>query len=372
MEGAGQMRTFLISGEWLWPHYQEACAKALESIGHTTIKFGWYQHFFSVSPGKEPRFRSFIAQRQNKYVAGPLISKINHDFLSVATENKPDVVWMYNDTHIVPGTIKRLRKLLPKTLFAQYANDNPWAPNQSAFKWRHFKKSVSLFDINFYYRLSNKLDLLRAGAKRTELLRSYYIPQETFPVERRLIEDEFRSDVVFVGHYEDDGRLAMLSAIAETGCKLRLFGTGWNAHLARLPVGHVLKGLYPVTPVRGKDYRKAICGSRMALSFLSKLNEDTYTRRNFEIPAMKTFMLSEHSDDLANLFAEGIEAEFFRSKDELLSKIDHYLRHDAEITRLAARGYERITKDGHDVVTRMKQFSDRIDQTAKEGVCAES
>ena len=353
------MSKILISGQWLWPHYQEACAKALESLGHRVIKFSWHQHFFEKSLDGDPRFKSFLTQRQNKYVFGPLINRINRGLVSLAKESNPEVVWLYNDTHIIPESIEQLRGFLPGAVFAQYANDNPWGANQSRIMWRHFKRSVPFFDINFYYRLANEQDLLDAGARKTAILRSYYIPEETFPLDGD-VEGGFRSDVVFVGHYEADGRLDMIEALAEAGYSVRLFGTGWDDALSRLSEDYAIKKLHPVKPARGEDYRKAICGARIALSFLSKLNEDTYTRRNFEITAMRTFMLSEHSEDLTSLFVEGIEAEFFRSKEEMLSKVSYYLHHEDLLTKIAQRGYERVKKDGHDVTSRMKQFMSHL------------
>ncbi|MCL4512198.1 MAG: glycosyltransferase [Bacteroidetes bacterium] len=354
------MSKVLISGEWLWAHYQEACARALESLGHEVVRFGWYQHFFDKPPGKDPQFKSTIARLQNKYLFGPLIDKINRDFFGVAMDTEPDIIWLYNDTHIFPRTISKLRRNLPGVILAQYANDNPWGANQSEIKWRHFKNSVPLFDINFCYRVSNTKDLLEAGAKRIQLLRSYYIPEETFPVDRREIEADFTGDIVFVGHYENDWRLDLLSEIEKIGYNLKLFGTSWNEPISRLPNEHPLKKHFPVRSVRGAEYRKAISGSRIALSFLSKLNEDTYTRRCFEIPAMKTFMMSEYSDDLNSLFTEGKEAEYFRTKDELVEKVRYYLSHGDEIEKIAQAGFERVQRDGHDVKSRMRQFMQDI------------
>jgi spore maturation protein CgeB len=106
----------------------------------------------------------------------------------------------------------------------------------------------------------------------------------------------------------------------------------------------------------------AISGAKIALCFLSKLNEDTYTTRNFQIPAMRTFMLSEYTPDLASLFEEGKEAEFFRSQDELLDKIRYYLQHDSEREEIAHNGHKRLLADGHDVVSRARQVVAVVEQ----------
>lgn len=109
----------------------------------------------------------------------------------------------------------------------------------------------------------------------------------------------------------------------------------------------------PTKMVWGADYNKALCGTKIALCFFSKLNRDTYTRRCFEIPATRTLMLSEYSDDLASLYTEGVEADYFRDKQEMLEKIDYYIRHPEVAERVAHAGYEKVRSAGHDIDSRL-------------------
>ena len=39
-------------------------------------------------------------------------------------------------------------------------------------------------------------------------------------------------------------------------------------------------------------------------------------------------MLSQYTDDLDSMFKEGVEAEYFRDKEEMMDKIRYYLKHD--------------------------------------------
>ena len=66
-------------------------------------------------------------------------------------------------------------------------------------------------------------------------------------------------------------------------------------------------------------------------------------------------LLSEYSDDLATLYREGVEAEFFRSTDELIAKLHRYVPDAALHRRVAEAGYRRVVADGHDVISRMRQ-----------------
>jgi len=94
--------------------------------------------------------------------------------------------------------------------------------------------------------------------------------------------------------------------------------------------------------------------------FLSRLNHDTYTRRCFEIPATGTLMLSEYTPDLATLFEEGVEAEFFRGPQELLDKVRFYMRHEEARRRIGQAGRARLLKDGHEALDRARQVLDAM------------
>jgi spore maturation protein CgeB len=91
----------------------------------------------------------------------------------------------------------------------------------------------------------------------------------------------------------------------------------------------------------------------------SKINQDTYTRRCFEIPATKTLMICEYSKDMAeNLFAEGEEAVYFRSSDELIQQVRYYLANEGERVRIANNACEKLHSDGHNITDRCKQVLD--------------
>jgi spore maturation protein CgeB len=155
--------------------------------------------------------------------------------------------------------------------------------------------------------------------------------------------------------------LNFLEEIVRQGFSLRLFGPTkyWAQPLAQ---STTLRHLAPTQMVWGADYNRALCGAKVALCFLSKLNRDTYTRRCFEIPATKTLMLSEYSGDLASLYIEGKEVDYFRNRDELMEKIKHYVGNDLARNRVAQGGYDKVHGAGHDIDSRMKTMLGWIEQ----------
>lgn len=344
----------LIVGDWHSGLHEEAVFHALTQLGHDPIRFGWHEYFKPkswLSPFLLPFYKA-----QNKYLLGPLVSKLNRDVVELVERQRPDMVFLYRGTHIFADTLRAIRKVTPRPIVVSYNNDDPFSPLQPRWLWRHFMESLPECDLVLAYRHHNIKNLLLAGAKRVELLRSWFIPERNHPV--ALTDEERRrygSDVVFVGHYESDERVACLEEVVRKGWHLRLFGPGYDWD----PVVRRSAQLYRQEPVRlvwGEEYNLVLCGAKIALCFLSKLNRDTYTRRCFEIPATGTLMLAEYTDDLATLFREGEEVEFFRSPEEMITKISRYLSDEERRRAVAEGGYRRVLADGHDVTSRMRQL----------------
>src|SRR5690606_30908377 len=128
-------------------------------------------------------------------------------------------------------------------------------------------------DLHLAYRQSNIEGFKRHGASYVHVLGPYFIPSQDYPLSARQRDPKFAADVVFAGHYEPDSRLKMLEAISHAGYKLRIYGAAWDRSRKRLSMGSPLQESFPIYPVIGADYQQAICGAKVALCFLSALNE---------------------------------------------------------------------------------------------------
>ena len=161
-------------------------------------------------------------------------------------------------------------------------------------------------------------DYQAAGVLRVKVLLPFFIPWlHTRP---ELTEDErsqFGSDVVFVGHGENDQRIEDVMALLEAGVNLRIFGDpiDWKRFLPSPIFTAVL-----IQPVLGAEYCKVISASKIVLSFFSTGNRDTATFRVFEIPALGGFMLCQRSPLVEELFRRDREVVYFSSPQELVDK----------------------------------------------------
>lgn len=67
--------------------------------------------------------------------------------------------------------------------------------------------------------------------------------------------------------------------------------------------------------------------------------------RVFDIMGVGGFVLSNYQEELAELFVEDKEVVLFKNMDEMMDKIDYYLKHEDARSKIAMNGYKRVKKD---------------------------
>lgn len=344
----------LIAADWHGEIYAQAFFDGFKSLGCDTYKFSWkeyFKHYQYSSRYKtdNSKIKSLYYRLQNKFLIGPVITKINKDFIKKCEEIKPDLVFIYRGTHIYPETIQKIKKSTLCKVYG-YNNDDPFSNEYKNYVWRFYKKSILCYDHIFSYRWKNIEDYKSIGYDKVSLLRSYYLKDNNFYIET-LPDEQYKCDVIFIGHFEDDGRDEAIKLLLDNNIDVKIFGTEWE----KSRFNKFFSKIKTIKPIY-KDYNLALNSARIALVFLSKLNNDTYTRRCFEIPATRTMMMSEYTDDLNSMFQEGKEAEYFQSKEELLEKIKYYLSNNRILKEIGINGYKRLICDGHEVVDRCKEI----------------
>jgi spore maturation protein CgeB len=332
----------LLAGAYRYFWYEEVCAQALEKLGHQVTRYRW-----------NGLFKGKLGALQEKWLLGPSVVWANLGIIAHARACQPDIIFLWRGTPIWPKTLQTLRRKTGALLVA-YNNDDPFGPSRRQALWRYFVPCIPEYDIHFVYRRVNVSEYQAAGARYVEVMMPYYIPEIHQPMDLPPEDRErYACDMVFVGHYEDDGRIDFLRAVVQSGIHVRLFGGKyWRPKV----LGDLADYFGPVSPIYGEEYVKALTGAKLCLAFLSRLNRDTYTRRSFEIPACGCLMLSERTDDLMRLYKDDEEVVFFSSPEELVASAKVLLRDERRRRQIAAAGRQRCITDGHDIVNRMRQF----------------
>ena len=349
------MEKILIVSDGHGEIYGRAFFSGFKSHGYHVDEFTWNKYFsYNSKGGSVSKLHSFIARLQDRFLIGTPLTVINIGLYDKCIDFKPDLIFIYRGTHILPKTIKKIKGAIKCKVFA-YNNDDPFSTKHKAYIWRHYINSITLYDHVFAYRYSNISKYKSIGCDKVTMLRSHYDKDRNYPI-KNISNRKYMCDVIFLGHFENDGRDQLLKLLVDKCINVKIYGTQWE----KSEYYKFFKDqCNEIIPIYGEDYNLAINCAKIALVFLSKINSDTYTRRSFEIPATQTMMMSEYSKDLAeNLFTQGIEAEYFHNKDELLNKIDYYLSHTDEIGKIGIRGYNKLISSGHELSNRIEQIMD--------------
>lgn len=321
--------------------YETAWVRALRELGVKADLFDTHAYI--------PR--NLVGRLEERYLAGPHIDRVNEMVLERARELRPDVVLFYQGHHYKRETIAQIAKL---AFVAGSHCDDPFGRPRLR-EYRLFMRALPEYDGIHVNRRCNIDEAATYGARRIRVLMMYYIPWLHYPCTVTPSEQEaWGSDVVYAGHMEPDLRIECLTRVVRAGVRCRLFG-GESQWASALP-GDVYRSLRPIPNVRGADYRRALCASKIGACFFSKWNRDQYTNRSWEIPACGVFLLSERTPAMIEFYSEGTEAEFFGCPEEFGEKVHFYLRNESARARIAAAGYMRATTSGHDIHSRMTQW----------------
>lgn len=337
----------LVVGDFEFKIYEEALYQSFKNLGHESAKFEFVNYFKDSSC----YFLNLKKRIEKKLVLGKNIRKLNFDFIKFSEEFKPDIIFIYRGRYLFPSSYESLKKSLPNMKLYLYNNDDPFSNKYPKYFWRNVIDSSFLFDHIFCYRNKNINDYQNIGIHNLSLLKSYFIKGDNY-----LFNNEFLSrgiDVVFIGHFENDNRDEVLKYLIQNGITLKLYGTDWKKSKY---YSYFLDVLGPIKRLNKTEYNDILNNSKLAIVFLSKRNNDNYTRRCFEIPAAGCVMVSEYTDEIEEMFEANKEILFFHSEVDLLSTIQKSLLELDTLKEISKNAYRRLMADKHEVQDRANEI----------------
>ncbi len=174
-------------------------------------------------------------------------------------------------------------------------------------------------------------DFLAAGVPRAEFLAEACDPEAHFPAART--RRDFVSQVAFIGKTDAASpRLAARSALVAKVCQrfdARVYGRGWEP----LGITPRRQDVYP------REYREICAGAEIVLGrdWTTQCAGYTSNRTWFTL-GCGGFLLTSYSPDLEALVANHRHLVWYRSDEECLDLIAHYLARPEERRRIAQAG----------------------------------
>lgn len=175
------------------------------------------------------------------------------------------------------------------------------------------------------------------GKTSSEILEYIKLVSPDFEITNRLdISDvEYFERLYLVRKVANIERIAILSTLSE------MYSTTFytDSTFDKEQLGKV-KVMPPIAPGEAASYVYA--GSKINLNISLKGIEGGTPQRIMDVMAAGGFMLTNYCEETAELFQEDEEIVMFKTPEELVEKIDYYLKHDKEREAIAKAGQKKV------------------------------
>ena len=313
-------------------------------------------------------------QVQRRLGLGSAVRQINAQALRMARDFRPDLVWAEKQEYLSLETISSLKAMGARLV---HFTPDPYV----SLDWKRTRamdKAIGAFDILVYCKAYERAAYAAFG-KPLVYMPLGYCDEVHRPLPCN--DPQWSCAAGFLGGWEPR-REHLLHAIAAAGVELHIRGGAWDflhdgrwtlrrrivlgqlagEEACRIHRDPVVAAAHQGGEVYADDYARALTGARIGLGFLRKVCDDQHTTRTFEIPACGSMLLADRTDEHQEFFAEGSEAEFFSSQDELVDKVTFYTRHDAARSAIAAAGRARCETGRYAYVHRLDEALAEIDR----------
>lgn len=289
---------------------------ALERLGCQVFRFDYDEAYFqSQLSGNRLLRRTFRRVLWNR---------MNRSTLEMARSIRPGLILAMKAPYLDPETIRDLCSLGAPVV--NYYPDNPYC----GVPWDARKTSAQRHNLiqalREYTRLWIWQPALAAKLVSDGVSASYmpfasdsemYHPHEETDSEE-CVECHGDHRIVLIGQHSAK-RQSHVAAIRKHSVDL------WGARWARAGPKFAARHHIHKTAAFGTATSKLYARALVSLNVVDDLNLPGHNMRTFEIPASGGVMLAQYSDEQAEFFPENEAAAYYRSPEELDSKIDRLL-----------------------------------------------
>ena len=308
------------------PHSRQ-CADALEELGHDVLrvdtedrrrKFPETLKRWSKSLAK----RVGLKQRLSNFYVRRELSTRNGRVKVAFDQHRPDIVLVIRGNALDP-TLLAYMKNRGAHLVGWWIKD--------VTKPQNLYTDVPLYDT--YYCIHHNFS--QGGVR--------YLPAWSVDRNRYYPADlpTFRHDVVFVGIWNPKRQSFLETLLAYD---LAIVGPGWSTRT--LSTNPALARKVIKNAMHGDELTRFYQSARIVLNINQWESHEASgtTLRVTDVPACGSFLLTEYSGGLEELFELNKEIVSFTTPADMKEKIDYYLTHDEERKRIALAGLERTRK----------------------------
>lgn len=297
---------------------------------------------------------SFLSKVVKKSGRRFFIKDFNMNIIQLLELFNPDLVIVYKGASVYPETLMAVKqKGIP--VICIY-------PDVSLFDHGSLiPRSIPFYDHIFTTKSFGLADLKnKFGYTNATLIQHCVDPD----IHRKLtindVPGELLCEASFIGTYSPKKDRIMSDLIKTCPSnEIKIWGNGWHRSSSVQTAG-----AWQQKVILGDLYALAIVGSSINIAILSEQRTgassgDLITARTFHIPGAGGFMLHERTEEFAELFREGIEADAFSDSFELKDKVGYYLTHEEQRRKIALAGHQ-LVMEKHTSDHRSSQIIDKL------------
>lgn len=310
-------------------------------------------HSVQVVPSENyiPRWDGKRLRLLRRLLQPMLVTEYNRRVLHVAMHLRPDLLFVFKGQYLTMETLEMLRGI--GTIAIQFFPDTGFADHGP-----YLPKAIGCYDWVFTTKPTGVSDLkIKYGIDAASFIPHAFDPETHAPVLMSSLDRSiYQCDVSFIGNTSQKKR-DILEFVRQELPDIR-FKIWGPAEWRQYPF---LKESYQGSEVWGREYAKAILGSKINLGLLfeggpSAPAGDLITSRTFHIPAVGGFMLHERTDEATHYFADGKESAYYSDPVDLVKKIRYYLENSSERQAISEAGRERCLSSPYSTDDRVKEL----------------
>ncbi len=300
--------------------YSDSFYNKLLELGYIVEKFNYRKKIFFLSKINSWLIHFFLLRRAKSF--------------------NPDLIFFIKAETIYSKTIKKLKK--NNCSMVNFYPDNPFVfCNGNSNK--EVLNSLPYYDCFLSWSKLLMPILSVAGCRSVY---SFPFAYDKYIFEKNINEQDisnYKNEVCFAGTWEPE-REEWLTGLVQRLPNLDLFiyGNLWHENLTR---DSILRKFLKGKAIYKDELIETFKTSKIVLNFIRKQNGTSHNMRTFEVPATGAFLLTQRTKEQAEeLFKESESIECFGSTDELVSKIQFYLKND-DLRRLVALNGKKRSKE---------------------------
>lgn len=274
--------------------------------------------------------------------------KTNEMFIDLIKREKPEYIFLFiGSDEFYFKTLLKIKEISPRTItFAFFSDDDIYYTSHTRYLNLFVDYGIAFQRKYLYlYKKDGYKNVFSGAVTNTGFFKPLNL--------------EKKYDVTFFGFplLEKSGRYQIIRYLMDKGIKIRLFGRGWAKYKE-------FEKIYGGAP-SSEELIRILSQSKISLC-LSKSNQGKTTTKTkfYEAGACKTFVLTEYCDAYFDTFKEGEDIVTFKTKEELLDKINYYLKNEGRREKIAENAYKTIKKHC-DIENTLKYIFKRIELKRK-------